>query len=368
MIKKIFLTIALVVSQQAIVSQVDKTCDSPTDDPLLDFNSITKCTIEGTEKTDDKNKTVKIQVTSRRRVVRKRSAVTTGASQDAAAKKIASLKQKASLVGSLDLSNEDLIENVPFNIVEEIPVFKSCTDASISEQDACFKEQIAKHIRKHFNYPQSAYDKSIQGRVYTQFVIDKNGEISDLNIRGPYEGELLEAEAKRIISKLPKFTPGKHHGRTVKVKYGVPITFRIPGRKPSNIKKKTVDVKKIISNAQVFNFDVVDQLPLFSDCTGSTGDAATTCFNKGIIKHVNKHFAYPSDAIDNNVEGKVVATFIIDTNGNVADIKAKGPVGTEVLENATKSLFKKLPKFTPAQHNGKPVNVKYTFPVDFLLD
>jgi len=116
MTKKILLIFAFALFQQAIIAQDDKTCDTPVEDPLLDFNSITKCTIEESkDHSKAKSKTVKIQVTSRRRVVRKRNAVTGGASQVAAAKKIASLKEKASLVGSLDLSNEDNKINVSKN-------------------------------------------------------------------------------------------------------------------------------------------------------------------------------------------------------------------------------------------------------------
>lgn len=363
---KILLIIALVVFQQATIAQESKTCDSPSDDPILDFNSITKCTIEDTKDTGAKNKTVKIQVTSRKRVVRRRSAVKGGASQNAAAKKIASLKEKASLVGSLDLSNEDVLENVPFNLVEEIPLFKSCQKVSLTEQEKCFKEEVSKHVRKNFKYPQEAFEKNIQGRVYTQFVIDKNGYVANLNIRGPYDGGLLEAEAKRIVTKLPKFTPGKHHGRAVKVKYGIPITFKIPGKKASNIKPRNTLNDLLFSQAT--NFADVEELPLFSSCAQSKGDNALACFNNEIINHVNKNFAYPKAAIDNDIQGKIYAMFIIDKDGNVNNVKTKGPVGAEILENAAAKLFQKLPKFKPGKVGGKAVNVKHTFPIDFKLD
>ena len=57
------------------------------------------------------------------------------------------------------------------------------------------------HINKHFTYPQRAQEELIQGRVQVQFVIDKQGNVTDIRVRGPKGGELLEKEAQRIVSK-----------------------------------------------------------------------------------------------------------------------------------------------------------------------
>ena len=65
----------------------------------------------------------------------------------------------------------------------------------------------------------------IQGRVYVRFVIDKNGDIIQIQTRGPDKN--LEKEAQRIIGKLPKMIPGKQRGRPVRVPFSIPITFRL---------------------------------------------------------------------------------------------------------------------------------------------
>jgi len=366
MAKKFFLLIAFSLFSQAIISQA-KTCETPGDD-LMDLNSITKCTIEKVDKTDSASKaksaqTVKIQVTSRRRVVRKRSAVS-GVSGNTAAKKIASIKEKAALVGTLDLSNNDVLENVPFTLVEEVPLFKGCTKVPISQQEKCFKDEMTKHVRKNFRYPPRAYEESIQGKVFAQFIINELGEVTNITMRGPYSGDLLESETERIIKKLPKFSPGKHNGNAVKVKYGIPITFKIPGKKPTNVKPP----KKMVKLDDVIGFADVDLVPAFPECGKAKTDEALTCFNREIINHVNKYFAYPQVAVDRNIEGKVYASFVIDKEGDVVNVEAKGPNGTEILENAATRLFEKLPKFKPGLKGGKPVNVKYTFPIDFTLN
>ena len=65
----------------------------------------------------------------------------------------------------------------------------------------------------------------IQGRVYVNFIIAKDGQITNIRMRGPDNN--LEAEAKRIISLLPQMIPGKQRGRPVRVPFSIPITFRL---------------------------------------------------------------------------------------------------------------------------------------------
>ena len=82
-----------------------------------------------------------------------------------------------------------------------------------------------KHIRKNFRYPEIAQEMGIQGRVYVNFIISKDGSITNIRMRGPDKN--LEKEAERIISKLPAMIPGKQRGRPVRVPFSIPITFRL---------------------------------------------------------------------------------------------------------------------------------------------
>lgn len=115
--------------------------------------------------------------------------------------------------------------DVPFTVIEEVPVFPGCEDAM--DKRACFNQQIQRHISKNFRYPVEAQEKGIQGRVAIMFLIGEDGNIGDIKLRGPHE--LLEAEAERIISKLPQMTPGKQRGKTVRVPFSIPITFKLQG-------------------------------------------------------------------------------------------------------------------------------------------
>mgnify|MGYP001560986671 FL=1 len=65
----------------------------------------------------------------------------------------------------------------------------------------------------------------IQGRVYVSFIINRDGTIGSVRMRGPDKN--LEKEAERIINKLPRMTPGRQRGRAVKVPFSIPITFKL---------------------------------------------------------------------------------------------------------------------------------------------
>ena len=126
-----------------------------------------------------------------------------------------------------DIEVEDEFEDidVPFAVIEDVPIFPGCESVAKSQRRACFQEQMNKHIRKNFRYPDIAQEMGIQGRVYVNFIIAKDGSITNIRMRGPDKN--LENEAQRIISRLPRMTPGKQRGRAVRVPFSIPITFRL---------------------------------------------------------------------------------------------------------------------------------------------
>ena len=140
------------------------------------------------------------------------------------------------VIESTETDQEEIVEvvdvvddfedvDVPFAVIEEVPLFPGCEKVAKSERRKCFQEQINKHIRKNCRYPEIAQEMGIQGRVYVNFIISKDGSITNIRMRGPDKN--LEKEAKRIISKLPKMTPGKQRGRPVRVPFSIPISFRL---------------------------------------------------------------------------------------------------------------------------------------------
>jgi protein TonB len=149
---------------------------------------------------------------------------------------------KESIIESTESSQEDVIDarivsieevkvekveedvEIPFAIIESAPIFPGCEGGSKQEIRDCFQAKMIEHIQKNFKYPETAQELGIHGKVYVGFVIDKNGIVTKIQSRGP--DKLLEQEAERIISLLPKMTPGKQRGRPTKVPYSIPINFK----------------------------------------------------------------------------------------------------------------------------------------------
>ncbi|MFL0077095.1 energy transducer TonB [Tenacibaculum maritimum] len=145
----------------------------------------------------------------------------------------------------------------------------------------------------------------------------------------------------------------------------------------SNIEKPLLlkkNIEKITSNLSIeelkkaSKFSTVDNIPLFSNCEGSKKSERMDCFNTEMIKHIQKHFRYPSDAVRERIQGDVWVRFVIDKNGTIKNIKALGPKNASILNNEAKRVVSELPQFIPAKKNGEYVSVKYGFPISFSLE
>lgn len=118
-------------------------------------------------------------------------------------------------------------DTVPFIMIENAPVFKGCEGLSKAENKKCFDEKMSKFVQRNFDVG-IANEVGLRAgkyRISTQFIIDDKGDVVDIQIRAPHFK--LEKETQELIEKLPKFTPGKQRNKSVKVKYTLPITFRV---------------------------------------------------------------------------------------------------------------------------------------------
>lgn len=111
-------------------------------------------------------------------------------------------------------TSPDPVEDAPFRIVEKMPEFVG----GVAKMKA--------FLGKHLSYPKMDKEAGVEGTVYLQFVVNKKGEIKDVEIlRGV--SPLIDKEALRVVSSMPNWTPGKQRGKTVSVMYNLPISFRL---------------------------------------------------------------------------------------------------------------------------------------------
>ena len=130
------------------------------------------------------------------------------------------------IIGLPDITNETDEKPIPFILLEEAPVYPGCEDLKNEEAKACFTKKISRFVNKKFNTG-LAEDLSMQGkqRITVMFVIDKYGNVTDIEASAPHRR--LEKEAKRVIEQLPQMTPGMQRKRPVPVKYALPISFQV---------------------------------------------------------------------------------------------------------------------------------------------
>ena len=119
--------------------------------------------------------------------------------------------------------SQNELETIEIDELSEVPVYPGCEN--IRNKTKCLQENIQRHIVRNFKYPKEAKKNKIQGRVFVQFIVGTGGYVDIIKTRGP--DVLLEKEAQRIISLLPKFKPGILNGKTVRVPFSMPIIFRL---------------------------------------------------------------------------------------------------------------------------------------------
>ena len=113
------------------------------------------------------------------------------------------------------VDQEESDENEIFQVVEQMPEFPGGMNALVA------------YLSKNIKYPQDAQDQGVQGRVTVSFVVNKDGTVVDPEVMKSSNFASLDKEALRVVKAMPKWNPGKQRGKPVRVKYSVPVTFRI---------------------------------------------------------------------------------------------------------------------------------------------
>ena len=134
-------------------------------------------------------------------------------------------------------------------------------------------------------------------------------------------------------------------------------TFDVKGNDEAEgevLKAKEVVVDEKPKEEETKVFDVVEQMPSFPG-----GDAE-------LMKFLNTHIKYPVVAEENGIQGRVVATFVVERDGSISDVKVIKSVDPSLDKEAIRVL-KSMPKWIPGKQNGSAVRVKYTVPVTFRL-
>lgn len=245
-------------------------------------------------------------------------------------------------------------DNPIFEVVEHMPEFPNGGMGA-----------LMKYLNENMQYPASAKEKGMQGRVTLQFVVDKDGSISGTKVLRGVDAD-LDKEAIRLINNMPNWKPGTQGGQPVRVKYTVPVMFRLT----SDDKKPEQEYKPVngqpsevvaVANASTppaepegVVFEVVENMPEFPGGM------------EGLMQYISRNIKYPVEAHKAGIQGRVMIQLIVDKEGNAGH--AKIVQGTDSLLNAEAlRIVSNMPKWKPGTQRGQAVNVKYTFPIMFKI-
>lgn len=219
-----------------------------------------------------------------------------------------------------------------FEVVERMPEFPGGIQA------------ILKFIADYTQYPVEAQKAKIEGRVITQFVIDKEGFVKNITVnRGVAPS--LDKEAIRIVKNMPKWKPGTQRGKAVNVRYTLPIMFKLQSPK--------APVQKPVMSANGV-YEAVEHMPEFPGGIS------------GIMQYLEKNLVYPPEAKKAGKQGRVTVQMVIDREGNVTEVKTLRGVDPSLDKEAIR-VVSSMPKWKPGMQKGEAVRVKYTLPIMFRV-
>lgn len=208
---------------------------------------------------------------------------------------------------------------------------------------------LYKFIADHLKYPELAKMKGIQGKVFVKFIIGKEGNVENPEVVKS-DNPSLNSEAIRVVSSLPKWIPGSHNGKTVRVANTIPVNFKLDEQPEAN------EIPQAPRNREGEVFFLVEKMPEFPG--GYTA----------LLKYFVENTKYPEEAKSKKIQGKVFVQFIVGKDGNVEPESVKIVRGIDPLLDAEAiRMVKGLPKWEPGTQREKPVRVEFTYPIEFKL-
>ena len=238
---------------------------------------------------------------------------------------------------SAEATESRAVEGEVFQVVEEMPEFPGGM------------AECMKWLGQNIKYPAEAIEKGIQGRVIVQMIVERDGTITNANVvRGV--DPLLDKEALRVVNLSPKWKPGMQRGQAVRVKYTLPVMFRL-GEASDNKEADTQQEAKIDENGI---HQVCEEMPEFPG-------GMQEC-----IKWLSKNIKYPTTAQEKGIQGRVIIQFVVERDGSITEPKVVRGVDPDLDKEALR-VVSAMPNWKPGKHKGEVVRVKYTLPVMYRL-
>ena len=177
---------------------------------------------------------------------------------------------------------------------DALPIFDVCEQ--MPEYPGGMSEMM-RYMIENVRYPKEAFEANVQGRVLVQFIVNETGEVSDACVVQGVE-EHLDKEALRVISSMPDWTPGKQGGKTVKVKYTIPVMFMLAGDDSPKQQDKGADVQTMETTVKIDNGDASSKTIRAIMIDTSDKDMKTVVYIDDVETSMEALTATPPTSID----------------------------------------------------------------------
>ncbi|MCK7556946.1 TonB family protein [Chitinophaga sedimenti] len=157
-------------------------------------------------------------------------------------------------------------------------------------------QELNRYMARNIRYPHAAVKGNITGTVFVTFVVDEQGNITEVNTVGKPRGGGLEEEAMRVVKGMPKWEPGRQNGQTVSVQFNLPVKFQLQKETKPKQQTTTTAAPKQDAN-EVYTF--VQQPPKYPG-----GESE-------LHKYLSKNIRYPHDAVEKGSSGTVFVSFVV---------------------------------------------------------
>jgi protein TonB len=230
----------------------------------------------------------------------------------------------------------------------------------------------ADYLANNQRYPNAAMQAKQEGTVLVTFVVEPSGGIGEVAVTQPVT-PLLDAEAVRVIKAAPKWMPARHHGKVVRQRVTVPVSFVLAEGSGEVVEVPAPGAPKAGAPLPP---GAVAAVPGTTSVVGTAANGAAIIRpeksaqpvggNAAFFTWIAENQKYPDLARKRHIQGKVPVEFMVQPDGSLTDVRVIQKHGSGLDEEAIR-LIKAAPKWEPAMYQGKPIKQKMNLPVLFQL-
>ncbi|MCB9297944.1 MAG: TonB family protein [Lewinellaceae bacterium] len=244
--------------------------------------------------------------------------------------------------------------------VDRMPLFAGCEAEETEEaQGACTKKKLVEFMINNLKYPEAARAAKVEGNVLVQFTIAKDGAVQGAEVlKGIGYG--CDEAALAVVQAMPDWTPAMKNGEPVALKMTLPFTFSLPREKAQ------------VGESQEEVFKVVEEMPRFPGCgeEGLSMGELVQCSNQKMLEFIYNNIKYPQEARNAGIQGTAVASFVVDKEGWVKDVRIVRGIHESIdaeVARVVKLMNEMDERWIPGRQGGKLANVQFNLPVKFAL-